>query len=470
MNEYDLDAPSIEIHQPYLAERTCTITGYGASGNDPMLNTEAFERAIAYCAEAGGGTVIVPAGLWKTGPIRLRSGVRLHLEHGALITFDNEPALYPLAWSHWEGRRTVRCLPLISGEGLQDVAITGEGIIDGGGEGWRPVKRFKQTDRQWERLIQSGGIVEGEEEDAIWWPDEDAKEGAVKAAELLASGAPLRDFEPYRRYLRPVLLGLHHCERVLLEGVTLRNSPAWNVHIFACEQITVRGVTILNPWYAQNGDGLDLESSQHALIEDCTFDVGDDAICMKSGKDTEGRLRAMPVEDVLIRRCTVYNGHGGFVIGSEMSGGVRRVTVEDCTFIGTDIGLRFKSKRGRGGVVEQIAVRRIRMKQIMNAAISFDLYYGGHQDSRWVPVSEETPQFHSITMEDIVCDGAGSAIDLCGLPEMPVSGILMRNISISSTRGAVLTNGEDIRVEQVVVRQSEGEAWSVSDCSGVQFS
>lgn len=473
MSEPWLGTATFEVSQPRFAELNCYIADFGASGNEFGRNTDAFELAITYCAEAGGGTVMVPAGIWQTGPIRLRSGVRLHLERGALIAFDNDPASYPLNWSHWEGNRAVRCMPLISGEGLHDVAITGEGIIDGGGEGWRPVKRFKQTHRQWEKLIQSGGIVEGEGEDAIWWPDEGAKDGAIKVAELLASDAPLSEFAPYRRYMRPLLLGLHNCERVQLEGVTLRNSPAWNVHLLACEQITVRGITVLNPWYVQNGDGLDLESCRHAIIEDCTFDVGDDAICMKSGKDAEGRLRAMPVEDVMIRRCTVYNGHGGFVIGSEMSGGVRRVTVEDCTFIGTDIGLRFKSKRGRGGVVEKIAIRRIRMKRIVNEAIAFDLHYGGdsaQEENGRYPVSEETPQFRSITMEDIVCDGAGSAIALTGLPEMPVNDIRLRNIRIRSTLGARLTNGTNIRFEQVDVKQSEGEAWSVSNCIGVEFS
>ena len=183
------------------------------------------------------------------------------------------------------------------------------------------------------------------------------------------------EYEPYRLFLRPVLVGLYNCTNVLLEGVTFQNSPAWNIHLFECEHVNVREVNVRNPWFSQNGDGIDLEACRYAVIEDCTFDVGDDAICMKSGKNEQGRRRGKPLEHVTIRGCTVYHGHGGFVIGSEMSGGVRHVTVENCTFIGTDVGLRFKSLRGRGGVVEHIAIRGVHMKDIAGPAISFNLFY-----------------------------------------------------------------------------------------------
>ena len=211
---------------------------------------------------------------------------------------------------------------------------------------WRPVKRFKMTDKQWRELTASGGVVDSDGE--IWWPNVEAMEGAEKLRQLMVKKAPLTEYDAVRVYLRPRLMNLINCRVVLIDGPTFQNSPMWNLHPILCEDITLRNITVRNPWYSQNGDGLDLESCRNAVVENSVFDVGDDAICLKSGKDEIGRKIGVPTENVVIRDCRVYHGHGGFVIGSEMSGGVRNIWVTGCQFIGTDVGLRFKKHSGTG--------------------------------------------------------------------------------------------------------------------------
>ena len=173
------------------------------------------------------------------------------------------------------------------------------------------------------------------------------------------------------------MVSLISCNKVLLDGPVFQNSPAWCIHPLMCENLTVRNIDVRNPWYSQNGDGIDIESCKNSVVYNCTFDVGDDAICIKSGKDQEGRDRGMPTENLIVKNCVVYHGHGGVTVGSEMSGGVKNMHVSGCTFIGTDVGLRFKSNRGRGGVVEKIFISNIDMINIPTNAISFNLYYGG---------------------------------------------------------------------------------------------
>jgi len=439
--EYEAQAKSGRPERPSIPSHEYSIIDYGASGDGITCNTKAIQAALDECADAGGGKVVIPAGVWRTGPLSLRSRLNLHLEQGALLLFEPDPAQYPLISSFFEGSKAIRCQSPLDGEGLHDVAITGEGIIDGGGQGWRPVKKFKMTDMAWKKLIQSGGVVD--EKSNIWWPSEGAMNGEGLCRRLREQGITDPDaYLPIRDYLRPTLLSLRSSERVLLSGPTFQNSPAWNLHLFNCEQITVEHVTVRNPWYSQNGDGIDLESCRHAWVEHSSFDVGDDAICLKSGKDEEGRQRGLPTEYVTIKNCTVYHGHGGVVIGSEMSGGVRAVRVSDCTFIGTDIGLRFKSARGRGGVVEDIEIERIRMNGIVHEAVSFHMFYEGKEGSegyndKTYPVTEETPIFRNIILRDIVCHGASTALLLNGLPEMPISELTIDGLYAVANRGVI---------------------------------
>jgi polygalacturonase len=228
-----------------------------------------------------------------------------------------------------------------------------------------------------------------------------------------------------------------------------------------CENVIIEDVLVRNPSYAQNGDALDLESCKNALIINSRFDAGDDGICIKSGKDADGRRRGIPCENVVVKGCTVFAGHGGFVVGSEMSGGVKNIMVEQCQFLGTDVGLRFKSTRGRGGIVENIFIKNISMTDIKTDAITFNMYYGGKSVAEMLadgdnpdnvtkqPVTEETPIFRNIDIKNVVCNGAGRAMEFNGLPEMPINGIKLQNITILAKKDAVFTNCENITKKNV---------------------
>lgn len=237
----------------------------------------------------------------------------------------------------------------------------------------------------------------------------------------------------------------------------------------------------MNPWYSQNGDGLDLDSCRRAAVYNCRFDVGDDAICLKSGRDEYGRKRGRACEEIVISDCVVYHGHGGFTVGSEMSGGVRNVVVRRCTFLGTDLGLRFKTTRGRGGVVEKIWISDIVMKDIPTDAIGFNMYYGGGSpipdsggpaESRTpasVPVNEGTPQVRDVFLKNIICRGAQRAVQIEGLPEMPIRGIELDNIQISARTGLVCADAERIKFANLRITPATGPMLTISDSSDVMI-
>lgn len=436
---------------------TWDVTAFGAVGDGVTCNGEAFSRAISACALVGGGRVIVPAGTWLTGPIQLRSNIDLHVQRGAIVLFSKNFDHYPLAVSDYEGEKTVRCASPVWGDELTNVSITGEGIFDGQGEAWRPVKKMKMTDAQWETLVACGGVVDDAR--GLWWPTADARAGEQIVHKLRQSAAPVRieDYAKARDFLRPCLVKLVRCRGVLLDGPTFRNSAAWNVHLLLCEDIEVRNVTILNPWYSSNGDGLDLDACRNAIVHDSFLDVGDDAICIKSGKNEHGRRRGKACEDITIDNCTVLHGHGGVTIGSEMSGGVRNVRVTNCIFRGTDIGLRFKSTRGRGGTVENIDISNVTMSDIRHEAISLNMYYFA-RDPRPEPVSERTPCFRDIRIRNVTCDGARRAIEIRGLPEMPIERITLDNVRITAERGALLSDASDITFINVQVNAGDAPA------------
>ncbi|MGB7158857.1 MAG: glycoside hydrolase family 28 protein [Tepidisphaeraceae bacterium] len=420
----------------------------GAVGDGATKCTESFANAIDAASRAGGGRVVVPKGTFLTGPIVLKSHIDLHLDDGATILFSRDFDDYPLVATDWEGLPDVRCISPIWGEGLMNVSITGKGTINGQGEAWRYVKRKKMTPQQWDQLIASGGVLN--EERDIWYPTRNAREGLEIAEELRKSGRPLRveDFVPARDTLRPNMVKLTRCKQVLLDGPTFTNSAAWNVHLLLCENAIVRNVTILNPWYSQNGDALDIDACRDVTVEHSVFDAGDDAICIKSGKDEPGRRRGVPCQNIAIRNCTVLHGHGGVTIGSEMSGGVRNVSVTNCLFRGTDIGLRFKTTRGRGGVVENVEVSNVAMHDIRHEAISLNMYYF-MKDPRPEPVSERTPIFRSFHFRNITCDGAARAIELRGLPEMPVENLTLENVRMRARQGALISDAKDVTLRNV---------------------
>lgn len=449
---------------PTMPQRVLRLADFGGVGDGATMNTAAFEKAFAALAEQGGGQLVVAPGIWLTGPIQLRSNINLHLERGALIQFSRDWKLYPLKVIDLKGEKEVDSVSPISGENLENVAITGEGIIDGGGDAWRPLKKDKLGDRDWKALVKSGGVLD--EKGDTWYPSREVMSGGKLAESLRAAGSiQPADYEPAHQFLRPKMLRLIGCKKVLLEGVTFQNPPNWTLNPVLCEDVSVLNVQVRNSPVAQNSDALDLESCRRAVIRDCTFDVGDDGICLKSGKDAAGRRIGVPTEDVLVEGCTVYHAHGGFTIGSEMSGGIRNVVVDNCTFIGTDIGLRFKSTRGRGGVVEKIYISNVRMMDIPGDAINFNLYYGGRSPldetsgpaaTRLPPVTEATPQFRDIHIENVICRGAQSAIVLQGLPEMPVRDITLNQVSITSEKGVFVTDAAGIHFENVRVENKAG--------------
>lgn len=449
-----------KVEKPVFKADTFNIVKYGAINDGLTLNTQSINAAIEACSASGGGVVLVPAGLWSTGPVELKSNVNLHLKSDAVLSFSRDKSQYKLIEANWEGLAAVRNQPPISGTGLVNVAITGKGIIDGNGDAWRMVKREKLTANQWEKLVSSGGTVD--QSGKIWYPSASSLKGSqTKNAGAIAPGKTAKDYEDIKDFLRPNLLVLTKTKNILLEGVTFQNSPAWNIHPIMCENITISHIMVRNPWYGQNGDGLDLESCKNVVLENSVFDVGDDAICIKSGRDEEGRKRGIPTENVLVKNCTVYHAHGGFVVGSEMSGGAKNLFVTDCTFIGTDIGLRFKTTRGRGGIVEKVYIKNITMKDIPGEAVLFDMYYGAKspvfiKDGKAempkeaiVPVNEGTPQFKDIHVNNLVCDGAATGIFVRGLPEMNIQNIHLENITIQANKGIQIQDAKGIHFRNV---------------------
>ena len=455
------DVPKLPVVElPTFKKDTFNIIKYGATPDGLSLNTKSINTAILECSKKGGGVVLIPGGFWLTGPIEIKTNVNLHLQKNALLQFTTDFDQYRLVEGNWEGLPQMRNQSPISANGQQNIAITGLGIIDGGGEAWRLVKKDKLTESQWKKLVASGGIV-GEDKKS-WYPSEKFFKGSqLKNPGVIEPGKTPEFYNSIKDFLRPNLLVITNCKKILLEGVSFQNSPAWCLHPLMSEHLTVRDVTVKNPWYAQNGDGIDLESCKNVLIENSSFDVGDDGICIKSGRDEAGRKRAMPTQDVIIRNCVVYQAHGGFVIGSEMSGGAKNIYVDNCTFIGTDIGLRFKTTRGRGGIVENIFINNISMKNIVGEAILFDMYYaaqdpvpltGEKREPPKVetqPVSEATPQFKNFTIKNVVCNGAAKAIFVRGLPEMNVKNIVLEDMVLQANDGLDITEGSGIALKNI---------------------
>ncbi len=447
------------IVRPVFGKDTFSIIRYGAIPDGVTLNTKAINEAIADCSRKGGGVVLVPHGLWSTGPIVLRSHVNLHIDRAAILQFTTDFDQYPIVAGNWEGHPAARCQSPLSGTDLEDVAITGTGIIDGNGDAWRWIAKDKLTEGEWRAKVASGGVLT--EDGKTWFPSAASLKGyKTKDAGVLRPGMSTGDFQDIRDFLRPNLLVLTHCKRVLLDGPSFQNSPAWCLHTLMCDNLTVHDVHVRNPWNAANGDGIDVESCKNVLLENSTFDAGDDGICVKSGRDEEGRKRGQPTENMIVRNDIVYRAHGGFVIGSEMSGGARNIFVYDCSFIGTDIGLRFKTVRGRGGVVEKIYVKNISMRNIVHQAIFLDMYYfakppsiadvySGVAKADVPPVTEGTPRFRDIHISNIVCDGAEEGIFVRGLPEMNISDIYLDNMVLKAAKGAELAEARGIHLANI---------------------
>ena len=446
-----------KVKEPKIPKNTVNLKDFGAVNGGYVLNTKAFEDAINALSKKGGGKLIIPPGIWLTGPIILKSKIELHAETGALIKFSPDKSLYPIIETSFEGLNTWRCISPLYGKNLEDVAFTGKGVWDGSGEVWRQVKKSKLTESQWKSFVSSGGVLN--ESKTSWYPSETFMKASVGADQNVRLDLKTKEeFEAIHDFLRPVLVSIQNSKRVMFDGPVFQNSPAWNIHPLMIEDLIVRNVSVRNPWFSQNGDGLDVESCKNVIVENSSFDVGDDAICIKSGKDKDGRDRGVPCKNIIVRNNIVYHGHGGVTVGSEMSGGVKNMHVSNCTFMGTDVGLRFKSNRGRGGVVENIFISDIFMTDIPSQAISFNLYYGGKSIAetleeggdkivnKKMPVDEKTPQFKNISIKNVTIKGAQQAVFLQGLPEMNLENIEISNLIAKAEKGFTIVDANGIKI------------------------
>ena len=385
------------IRPPGFPDRDFLITDFGAEEGDSGDASQAISDAITACADAGGGRVVVPAGLFMTGPVVLRSNVNLHVADGATLRFHREPERYPLTLTRYEGVELMNYSPFIYAFGEENVAITGGGTLDGNGdcEHWWP----------WKGRTNCG------------WSEGDPREHPERARlfQLGEEGVPVEErIFGDGSYIRPNFIEPYNCRNVLIEGVTVTNSPMWCLHPTLCENVTIRGVRVVS--HGPNNDGCNPESCRDVLIEDCYFDTGDDCIAIKSGRNAEGRRLAVPSENIIIRRCHMRDGHGGVVIGSEMSGGVRNVFAEDCEMDSPNLdrALRFKTNSVRGGTVENVFMRNVTVGEVADALFRVNFYYEEGDEGNFPPV------VRNIEMRNVTSRKAQRALYVVGYPNAPV--------------------------------------------------
>jgi len=429
------------VTEPQFKTAVFNIKDYGAIGDGQALNTLAIEKAIKACSAAGGGIVVIPAGLWLTGPIELKSNVNFHADRGALVTFTTDHTQYPMI----DGKTKI----LLSGNKLENVGVTGEGVFDGGGDTWRPLKKSKAAPQLWSDLQKSGELLSSDGN--TLWPTKQAMEGEAYLKIIKGkSGLTDADYLPARDFLRPTMVSITNSKNVLFDGPTFKNSPQFALNPKNCTNMIIRNVTINNEYYAQNGDGIDLSSCKNAVVYHCTVNAGDDGICMKSSGNKGDPNTDPGLTNIIIADCIVYHAHGGFVIGSNTDGGMSNVYVTNCNFVNTDVGIRIKSSRGRGGLVHNIYIDNVFMHDILNEAISFNTYYEDTQKNATataMPVTAQTPRFQDFYISHVYCNNAKTAIAITGLPEMPVNHIYLSDITISSRESFNATDAADISLK-----------------------
>ncbi len=453
---------NFKVELPTFNNKFYNILDFGAKSDYEFNNKDAIQKAIDICNKEGGGIVVVPSGFYMSGPIEIKSNVNLHLEEGAYIKFTKTKEEYPLYFTEYEGIEKIRAISPVSAVGATNIAITGKGVMDGSGDLWRGIKKFKLTEKEWERCLKKSPYVFKTKETEIWCPTQTYYEGICgkepdyddpKCLEIAA-----KNYDVYR----PVFVSLISCDKVLIEDVTLTNSPAWNVHPLYCTNFTMNNAQIKNKFSAQNGDGIDLESCENCEIANTVFAVGDDGICIKSGKNKKAREIKKPTRNVWIHDCKVYDAHGGFVVGSEMSRGVENILVERCIFSGTDIGVRFKSAMGRGGVVSDITIKDITMVNIIGEAIIFTMGYVlvNIEDANEGKVTanlDDVPEFKNITLENINCNNSEVALKVLGLPELPIHDITLKNSYIKANKDLDLKLCKNIILENTKIETSESK-------------
>lgn len=413
-----------QIKKTVFPKRTFNITDFGAKTDTPDVPChEAINQAILQCSLAGGGTVLVPKGVYYTGPITLKSNVNFHLEEGATLKFLTDQSLYfPAVITRWEGIDCYNAHPLIYAYGESNIAITGKGIIDGQGskETWWPMCGAAKYGWEEGMVAQRNGgrerlLMYGETSTPIYKRIMTSEDG-----------------------LRPQLINLYSCNTILIEDVTLLNSPFWVIHPLFCENLIVRGVNIFNR--GPNGDGCDPESSKNVLIENCTFDTGDDCIAIKSGRNADGRKWHTPSENIIVRNCQMKNGHGGVVIGSEISGGYRNLFVENCRMDSPDLDrvIRIKTSTCRGGVIENVFVRNVTVGQCREAVLRINLQYENREQCQ----RGFDPVVRNVHLKNVTCDKSRLGVLIIGLDDDKH----VYNVSVEDSRfNNVTKDGNDIK-------------------------
>lgn len=446
---------NFEVIEPIFKDKEYNILEFNAVEGGFENVGKAINEAICEASKNGGGRVIIPNGLWKSSPIELKSNVELHLEDGAFVYFSKSSEEYPIIDADWEGIKRLRAKSPISAVNQENIAITGNGIMDGSGDLWRGIKKWKLTEKEWQKHLQLSPYVLKLKETEVWYPTKTSYEGVLKG-----ETSDKVEAQKYYDYYRPAFVNIVNCNKVLLDGVTFENSPAWNIHPLFTNNLTIRNCKIRNPYYAQNGDGLDIESCKNVHIHHNVFEVGDDGICLKSGKNKEARKIKIPCENVYIHDCFVFEAHGGIVIGSEMSRGVKNVLVERCNFVGTDVGIRFKSSMGRGGVVEDIVIKNIRMANIKEEAIIFTMGYalttlGVDGVEKLVNESmEDVPEFKNIKILDTISTSSKWGLVVEGLDALPIHDILLENVKMQCHNDFRVNNGKNIILKNTYINDN----------------
>lgn len=415
--------------RPHIPAGVFDIRESGAVADGKTKATAAFAEAIAKATAAGGGTVLVPPGQWLTGPIHLASNINLHVSTGATLLFSQDFADYlPPVLTRWEGQELYGYSPLIYAKDCENVAITGGGKLDGQGAAWWPWKKTQQ-------------------------------EAANKLYELATSGVPTeKRVLASEGGLRPSFIQTLGCKNVLVEGVTLTNGPFWTIHPVYSENVIVRRVRVQTS--GPNNDGCNPDSSRNVLIEDSFFSTGDDCVVIKSGLNEDGWRVGKPSENIVVRRLHGEAGHGGVVIGSEMSGGVRNVWVTDSEFVGTDRGLRIKSMRGRGGVIENVFYENVRHRDIRLMVVELTTFYGS---STLKPKTVTPPTIRGVHVKNISAQGAKQAIHIVGLSELPIRDVTFENVDIVAEQGLHSADCQNVHFKNTKLTSPNGTAFSVQD-------
>lgn len=429
------------------------IKSLGADTSGKVACTDLIKQSIKNASAEGGGTIYFPAGTYLTAAIHLESNITLDIESGAVLKFSTIFEDYlPFVKVRWEGVFMNSLSPLIYADKAENITIKGRGVIDGQGHTW-----WKESRRLIDEIRKDGKTSATNKLQQMWL---DANKG-IKVS-------PYYESTLERKFFRPPFIQFHESKNILIEGITIINSPFWTINPIGCDDLLIHGVTINNPSSnpkGHNTDGINPESCRNVRISDCFLSVGDDCITIKSGRDEDGRNYGRPCENITITNCIMLAGHGGVVIGSEMSGGVKKVTISNCVFNGTDAGIRLKSSRGRGGIVEEIRVDNIVMNNIQRNAFIFDLFYD--KDSKEEPVSERTPVFRNIHISNVTGSDVKKIGYITGINEMPISEISFSNINMVAENGFTAKTAKNITFHNIDFSVKKGAALAFDECQDI---